>query len=296
MTVLELSLILSVMRFWLEIWQIFLVWVWVFAALINLWQQQKSWLQLCVKPYWVQGLIGAACWHCCPPPAGLHEEDRGKGRPGRHERQRQNCLREHPPDLRLAPRVSSALVPERQEGEGRRGEAVSSNTSVLNLTVSSWESWRNVSKTTSTFPSSSSNMWVEPCVMMSLAAPEAAVWGNVCVFVLQERRLHMYVVYCQNKPRSEFIVAEYDTYFDVSEASTFRLTTETSLLFYVVVAFFVFEDHRWSDDCIGVCLPGNPAGHPVQVVHQWLPHQTNSENHQIPAVTQGDKHKFLFIL
>lgn len=27
----------------------------------------------------------------------------------------------------------------------------------------------------------------------------------------------MYVVYCQNKPRSEFIVAEYDTYFDVGE-------------------------------------------------------------------------------
>lgn len=26
----------------------------------------------------------------------------------------------------------------------------------------------------------------------------------------------MYVVYCQNKPKSEFIVAEYDTYFDVS--------------------------------------------------------------------------------
>lgn len=27
----------------------------------------------------------------------------------------------------------------------------------------------------------------------------------------------MYVVYCQNKPKSEFIVAEYDTYFDVSD-------------------------------------------------------------------------------
>lgn len=37
------------------------------------------------------------------------------------------------------------------------------------------------------------------------------------MFVLQERRLHMYVVYCQNKPKSEYIVAEYDTYFDVSE-------------------------------------------------------------------------------
>ncbi|CAB1346630.1 unnamed protein product [Coregonus sp. 'balchen'] len=29
-----------------------------------------------------------------------------------------------------------------------------------------------------------------------------------------ERRLHMYVVYCQNKPKSEFIVAEYDTFFE----------------------------------------------------------------------------------
>uniref|UniRef100_UPI003AAE5F69 kalirin n=1 Tax=Centroberyx gerrardi TaxID=166262 RepID=UPI003AAE5F69 len=34
------------------------------------------------------------------------------------------------------------------------------------------------------------------------------------LFIKHERRLHMYVVYCQNKPKSEFIVAEYDAYFD----------------------------------------------------------------------------------
>lgn len=35
--------------------------------------------------------------------------------------------------------------------------------------------------------------------------------------VMQERRLHMYVVYCQNKPKSEHIVSEYiETYFEVS--------------------------------------------------------------------------------
>uniref|UniRef100_A0A3Q3K632 Kalirin RhoGEF kinase a n=1 Tax=Monopterus albus TaxID=43700 RepID=A0A3Q3K632_MONAL len=34
------------------------------------------------------------------------------------------------------------------------------------------------------------------------------------LFIKHERRLHMYVIYCQNKPRSEFIVAEYDTYFE----------------------------------------------------------------------------------
>ena len=34
--------------------------------------------------------------------------------------------------------------------------------------------------------------------------------------VPQERRLNMYVVYCQNKPKSEQIVLEYiDTYFEV---------------------------------------------------------------------------------
>lgn len=36
------------------------------------------------------------------------------------------------------------------------------------------------------------------------------------LFWLQERRLHMYIVYCQNKPKSEHIVSEYiDTYFEV---------------------------------------------------------------------------------
>lgn len=35
--------------------------------------------------------------------------------------------------------------------------------------------------------------------------------------LLQERRLHMYVVYCQNKPKSEHIVSEYiETFFEVS--------------------------------------------------------------------------------
>jgi triple functional domain protein len=37
------------------------------------------------------------------------------------------------------------------------------------------------------------------------------------LFKKHERRLHMYVVYCQNKPMSEYIVSEYiDTYFEVN--------------------------------------------------------------------------------
>uniref|UniRef100_A0A673M9H9 Triple functional domain protein-like n=1 Tax=Sinocyclocheilus rhinocerous TaxID=307959 RepID=A0A673M9H9_9TELE len=35
------------------------------------------------------------------------------------------------------------------------------------------------------------------------------------LFIRQERRLHVYIVYCQNKPKSEHIVSEYiDTYFE----------------------------------------------------------------------------------
>lgn len=33
----------------------------------------------------------------------------------------------------------------------------------------------------------------------------------------------MYVVYCQNKPKSEFIVAEYDMFFNVSDVSTLSI-------------------------------------------------------------------------
>jgi hypothetical protein len=39
--------------------------------------------------------------------------------------------------------------------------------------------------------------------------------GNL--FKKYDRKFQMYVVYCQNKPKSEFIVSEYvDTYFEVS--------------------------------------------------------------------------------
>uniref|UniRef100_A0A4W6G4F5 non-specific serine/threonine protein kinase n=1 Tax=Lates calcarifer TaxID=8187 RepID=A0A4W6G4F5_LATCA len=48
------------------------------------------------------------------------------------------------------------------------------------------------------------------------------------LFIKHERRLHMYVVYCQNKPKSEFIVAEYDTYFDQDIQS--RLTISDFLI------------------------------------------------------------------
>lgn len=43
------------------------------------------------------------------------------------------------------------------------------------------------------------------------------------LFRRYERRLNMYVVYCQNKPKSEYIVSEYiDTFFEVSIIDAFN--------------------------------------------------------------------------
>ncbi|KAJ8253327.1 hypothetical protein GJAV_G00211670 [Gymnothorax javanicus] len=51
------------------------------------------------------------------------------------------------------------------------------------------------------------------------------------LFIKHERRLHMYVVYCQNKPRSEFIVAEYDSYFEeVQQEISSRLSISDFLI------------------------------------------------------------------
>lgn len=64
----------------------------------------------------------------------------------------------------------------------------------LNHTISFWEKFLYE--------------WADMC-MCSCSNP------SVCL-LFQERRLHMYIVYCQNKPKSEHIVSEYiDTFFEV---------------------------------------------------------------------------------
>ncbi|XP_037858403.1 kalirin isoform X32 [Chlorocebus sabaeus] len=51
------------------------------------------------------------------------------------------------------------------------------------------------------------------------------------LFIKHERKLHIYVWYCQNKPRSEYIVAEYDTYFEeVKQEINQRLTLSDFLI------------------------------------------------------------------
>uniref|UniRef100_A0A8C2WJA2 Kalirin RhoGEF kinase b n=1 Tax=Cyclopterus lumpus TaxID=8103 RepID=A0A8C2WJA2_CYCLU len=51
------------------------------------------------------------------------------------------------------------------------------------------------------------------------------------LFIRHERRLHMYVVYCQNKPRSEFIVIEYETFFeDIQNEISCRMSISDYLI------------------------------------------------------------------
>ncbi|TRY95165.1 hypothetical protein DNTS_034680, partial [Danionella cerebrum] len=51
------------------------------------------------------------------------------------------------------------------------------------------------------------------------------------LFIKHERRLHMYVIYCQNKPRSEFVVAEYDRFFEeVQQEVNCRLSISDYLI------------------------------------------------------------------
>ncbi|KAJ0065818.1 hypothetical protein NL108_000035 [Boleophthalmus pectinirostris] len=51
------------------------------------------------------------------------------------------------------------------------------------------------------------------------------------LFVKQERRLHMYIVYCQNKPKSEHIVSEYiDTYFEGKIVAQGRLLLQDTFM------------------------------------------------------------------
>lgn len=43
------------------------------------------------------------------------------------------------------------------------------------------------------------------------------------VFQRSEKRLQIYVKYCQNKPTSEYIVSEYSNYFEVGILTTIRI-------------------------------------------------------------------------
>lgn len=87
----------------------------------------------------------------------------------------------------------------------------------------------------------------------------------------QERRLHMYVVYCQNKPKSEHIVSEFiETYFEVSALPPLLLESWREEM-------FVF----------GSLWTGAQAAAGPQAAAQRPAHQTCPEDHEVSAPAKG---------
>uniref|UniRef100_A0A915JRK2 DH domain-containing protein n=1 Tax=Romanomermis culicivorax TaxID=13658 RepID=A0A915JRK2_ROMCU len=61
-------------------------------------------------------------------------------------------------------------------------------------------------------------------VLMELVESERH-YVNDLGSIVEERRLHMYVVYCQNKPTSEYLVGEYEAFFnEIKQKLGHRLT------------------------------------------------------------------------
>ena len=55
------------------------------------------------------------------------------------------------------------------------------------------------------------------------------------LFKKYDRKFQMYVVYCQNKPKSEYIVSEYiDTYFEVSFVIDLKIFLEVHTIFLIL--------------------------------------------------------------
>ena len=63
--------------------------------------------------------------------------------------------------------------------------------------------------------------------------------GNL--FKKYDRKFQMYVVYCQNKPKSEFIVSEYvDSYFEVIQLFFIIYIAPVLCLRYILIGYSVY--------------------------------------------------------
>lgn len=92
------------------------------------------------------------------------------------------------------------------------------------------------------------------------------------VYFSQERRLHMYIVYCQNKPKSEHIVSEYiDTYFDVRVSNV-----STSWSVWQTVITGLYSSSTGSEAEVGSPTTDHRSAD-----------QTRAEDHEVPASAEG---------
>lgn len=101
------------------------------------------------------------------------------------------------------------------------------------------------------------------------------------LFKRSERKLHMYIVYCQNKAKSEYIVSEHiDTYFEVSRHIVQHLLFIIDKLIDFVWIFDLFSVFflLFSSPC--GALGAETATRPPSD-YLWSPHQTYSKDYQV---------------
>lgn len=101
------------------------------------------------------------------------------------------------------------------------------------------------------------------------------------LFKRSERKLHMYIVYCQNKAKSEYIVSEHiDTYFEVSRHIVQHLLFIIDKLIDFVWIFDLFSVFflLLSSPC--GALGAETATRPPSD-YLWSPHQTYSKDYQV---------------
>lgn len=101
------------------------------------------------------------------------------------------------------------------------------------------------------------------------------------LFKRYERKLYMYVVYCQNKPVSEYIVSEYiDTYFEVCNFRRWFLVCRSEEV----------------NEIASVYLPACYVSHPFHACKWNLVHSINCRvNFVLEQVGQFDKIQFWFM-
>lgn len=85
----------------------------------------------------------------------------------------------------------------------------------------------------------------------------------------------MYIVYCQNKPKSEHIVSEYiDTYFEVRLLNRFYTYRTLSVLYCPADSYFYLS-------------PGPQAAIGPQIADHRPAHQTHPTYNEVPVAAEG---------
>lgn len=138
-------------------------------------QRRTTWRTWVWSWRWVFGLVRhlLACWVeikdniVCPCVSGFHVQVGGPRYSRGHARERQDCLRQHPADLRLAPRVRPAHV---NNNAYFCPPPNAVPLTVCFLSASSWWSWSVVCRIMTCWRTFSSDTWVISHVLLKLSS------------------------------------------------------------------------------------------------------------------------------